>query len=309
MIKEKILNFFNQQKILMIFIGMFVVLLIISPSFRDYKNLLNIIKKITIMGIISCGLTFVVVGGGLDLSIGSTFSLTGVLAIMFQSKGIIIAILISIGVAGIIGFINGYISTKCNVSSIIVTLGMLSVVLGFDLIITKGITQLGALDSPYGLIYSGSLLGIPNYVSIFFIVAFSLYIVLQKTTFGRFIYLTGSNSESAKIAGIKVDRVRILTFIICSICVAIASILLSARMSSATAYTGQGFEFEAVASVLVGGNSIGGGKGGIYNTILGVLLLAVLINGMILLNLPFALQAVAKGLLILIAVWSGMKSR
>lgn len=309
MLKNRIKNILKNQMVLIILILLFVLLIIISPSFGDPQNFLNLIKKITIMGIIACGLTLTIINGDLDLSVGSTFSLAGVIAIMLQPYGLILALTMPILACILVGFINGFITTKFKVNSIIVTLGMLSVIKGIALITSNGRNQLGQLGHPYSKIAQTEFFGIPSYVFIFIVIAIVLYIILQKTTFGRFIYLTGSNAEAAKISGIKTDKVRITTFIICAVCAGIASILLSSRMTAATPYSGDGFEFEAITAALIGGNSLAGGKGGIYNTVLGVLLVAVLGNGMLLLGLPFAVQELSRGLLIIVAIFIDQKLR
>jgi ribose/xylose/arabinose/galactoside ABC-type transport system permease subunit len=186
---------------------------------------------------------------------------------------------------------------------------MLSVIAGIALVWTNGSYQLGDRDSLYSIIGKSSSFGIPSYIFIFIFLAILLAVILQKTTLGRNIYLIGTNIEAAKAAGIKVNLIKIVTFIISGICVAIAAIILSSRMSSATPVGGVGYEFNAITAVLIGGNSLFGGKGSIYNTILGVLLLGVLMNAMILLDMPIASQSILKGLLVIVAVFFDVRAR
>lgn len=308
-VKIRVINFFRTQIILCILFILIIIFSLVVPNFATYKNLINIIKQVTINGIISLGLTFAILGGGLDLSVGSLFSLSGVLAISLQSRSLVLAIAAPFIAAAIVGFINGYISSKFEINSIIVTLGMLSVIAGLSLIWTNGALQLGDPNSLYTYISAGTIIGIPNYVFIFVFLATILSVILSRTILGRNIYLIGTNVIAARIAGVRVNLIRTVSFIICSICVAISSIILSSRLSSASPVVGVGYEFTAITAVLIGGNSIFGGKGSIYNTVLGVLLLGVLVNGMILLNMPVAFQLLLKGMLVIIAVFFDVRAR
>ncbi len=302
-------NFLRNQAVMILLIVLVAALAILSPSFRNTRNLLNIIRKISILGIVTCGLTLPIVSGGLDLSVGSVFSLVGALAIMWQPHGLAFAIVGSLGIACLVGLADGLILHKFNVSPIIVTLGMLSIIQGLTLVITKSRNQLGDLKSPYSLIANGAFLGINNQVAIFLLIAILLYLILQRSTFGRYIYLLGSNQEAARHAGIRIGSKLIVVYMISALSAGLAAIVLSSRMSGAQPYAGQGLEFDAITAALIGGNSIGGGRGSIYNTIVGVLLVSVLINGMILLNIPYPFQIVMKGCLILIAVVTDVRTR
>lgn len=302
MVKLRITNLLKQQTILFILLFLFMLLAIVSPSFRNPRNLFNLVRKVSIMGIISCGLTFPIVSGGLDLSVGSVFGLVGILAIMWQPKGLLIAIIVPLIIACIIGLVNGFITNQFNVSPIIVTLGMLSVVQGAILVITQGRNQIGEVDHPYSLIANGNLIGVNNQIVIFIFITIILFIILQRTSFGRYNYLVGSNEDAAVIAGIRINRIRIITYVIPALCAGIAAIVSTSRVATARPYGGQGIEFEAITAALIGGNSIGGGKGSIYNTILGVFMIVVITNGMILVGLPYATQIIAKGFLLILAV-------
>jgi inositol transport system permease protein len=307
-VKHRILKFVREQNIILVLIAVIIFLSIFVPSFLNLRNLLNILKQVTVIGIIACGFTLVIINGDLDLSVGSLFSLTGVVAISLQSRGLFISVIATLCVAIVVGIINGFITTKFNISSIIVTLGMLSVLGGTALIYTGGYNLLGDPESVYSVISKGSILGLPNHIIIFVIITIIISFLLRRTVFGRNIYLIGTNKDAAKIAGIKVSRVRIAAFVISALCVAIASIVQSSRISSASPVAGVGYEFDAITVVLVGGTSFFGGKGSIYKTILGTLLIAILINGMILFDLPFAFQSVMKGSLILIAMFVSVKT-
>lgn len=307
--KEKVINALKQQTVLFILLFLFILLIIASPSFREPKNLFNLVRKLSIMGIISCGLTFPLVSGGLDLSVGSVYGLVGILAIMWQPKGLAMAIIIPLLIACAIGIFNGFIINQFNVSPIIVTLGMLSVIQGLILIITGGRNQIGKVDHPYSQIANSEWLGFNNQIVFFILITIILYILLQRTSFGRYNYLIGANPDAALISGIRIDRIRMLTYMVSALCAGIAAILLTSRVATARPYGGQGVEFEAITAVLIGGNSIGGGKGSIYNTILGVFMIAMIINGMVLIGLPYATQIVVKGLLLIAAVYIDARIR
>ena len=309
MVKSKIINLLKQQTILLILLFLFVFLIIVSPSFREPRNFYNLIRKVSAIGIMSCGLTLPIVSGGLDLSVGSLFSLTGILAVMWSPNGLFIAIVIPIIIACLVGILNGFIISKFNVNPVIVTLGMLSVLQGAVLIITGGGNKMVNPGSNYLKIAGGNFLGISNQTVIFIFIVIVLYILLHRTTMGRYIYLLGSNAEAAVISGIRIDRLRMIAYAISAICAAIAGIVVSSNVSYGMPYAGQGWEFEALTAVLIGGNAIAGGKGSIYNTILGVFMLAIIINGMILLNLPYATQIILKGFLLMLAVILDARSR
>ncbi len=307
--KGRAVSFFKSQAVTILLIALVAALAILSPSFRNSRNLLNIIRKISILGIVTCGLTLPIVSGGLDLSVGSVFSMVGALAIMWQPQGLAVAIVGSLAIACLVGLINGLILHRFNVNPIIVTLGMLSIIQGLTLVITRSRNQLGDLRSPYSLIANGAFVGINNQVMIFFLIAVLLYLVLQRSTFGRFIYLIGSNQEAARHAGIRVGNKLLAVYLISALSAGLAAIVLSSRLSGAQPYAGQGMEFDAITAALIGGNSIGGGRGSIYNTLIGVLLVSVLINGMILLNIPNPFQIIMKGALILVAVVTDVRIR
>lgn len=204
--------------------------------------------------------------------------------------------------AVVIGFLNGFIITKFKVNSIIVTLGSLSLYSGLALFYTNGAIIAGNTGTWYGVIGSNRFLGIPIHVYIFFIVAVIYQILLSKTSFGRKIKYVGTNTSASEIAGIRSNWVRTMAFIISSLSVAIAVLIYSSRMTTASPVTGVGFEFDAITAVVIGGTSLAGGKGSIFKTIIGVLLLAIIINILTLYNAPYAYQNIVKGILIIIAI-------
>ena len=308
---KKTVDFLRIQTNLVILIVLVIILSITIPSFRQSSNFLNILKNIATITIVSSGLTLVVVGGGLDLSVGSTFSLSAILSIVMLIKynSVVLAVIVPIGAAIIVGSINGVVTSKFNLSSIIVTLGMLSFVSGFTYFIVNGGTQVADPNAVYETIAKASLLGIPLYCYLFVIIAVLYELLLRKTTFGRNLILIGTNPEAARIVGINIILTRTISFIICSVSVAIAAIILSSRMMTAAPAVGNGYEFTAITAIVIGGVSLNGGKGNIYNTVIGSVLLGVLINALTLTNVPFAFQAISKGLLVIIALTLDVRAR
>jgi ribose transport system permease protein len=308
--KEKTLNILKSQTNIIILVVLVAILSLTVPNFAQVSNFINILKSIAFISIISCGMTLVVIGGGLDLSVGSTFSLCAILSIVMLNRyNTVLAIIIPIVAGIIVGIINGYISSRFNLSSIIVTLGMLSVIGGFTYFIVNGGTQVGVPNGTFEKISKLSLFKIPIYVWAFIILAILFEILLKKTTFGRNLVLIGTNPEAAKIVGINTTLVRTLSFVICGFSVSIAAILLSSRLVTAAPSAGAGYEFDVITALVIGGVSLTGGKGNIYNTIIGAILLGVIINALQLTNVPFAFQAITKGLLIILAITLDTRAR
>ncbi len=263
---------------------------------------MNILKQISVSGIIALGVTLLLINGDVDLSVGSLFSLIGVMSGKLLSKGILISIIVPLAVAIFVGFIHGYIITKFKLNSIIVTLGTLSIISGIAYVYSGGGSQLVSGNPAYQSIGGGAILGIPNYITIFIIIALILAFILHKTVFGRCIYLIGVNPEAARIAGIKINRIKIISFIISSLCVAVASIIQITRLGGMEPNAGTGLEFIVITIILVGGTSFFGGRGSIFNTMLGALLVGVLVNGMILGNVSYAFQDISRGFILLVAL-------
>ncbi len=301
-------NIVKKQAVLLVFIFLFIMFTIFVPSFFTARNLINILKQSSILGIVACGLTFPVIAGNIDLSVGSIVSLCGVVALSLSYQSIWLAIFVPIVLAVIIGLVNGFIVTKFNANSVIITLASLAVIRGLALIYTGGKMVEGSDASRFIAIGRTSLGGFPAYIFAFIAVAIILGIILNLTSLGRFVFHAGSNPEASKIAGINIDNIRIYTFIISAVCAALAAIILSSRLYTASPLTGNGYEFDAVAAIVVGGTSMFGGKGNIYRTVIGIFFIVIVINAMILLNLPVAFQYMAKALIIVVAVWLDVRT-
>jgi ribose transport system permease protein len=293
---------------------MCVLLVIFKPAFLSPRNLLNVGRQVSLVGIMSIGMIFVLIASEIDLSIGATFALTGIVTGMLLLAGmeLWLAILAGLLTGVLIGFVNGWLSTYGKLPSFITTLGMMSVVRGLALLITDGQpvainTQsgidAGVMDS-FFYIGQGRVLGVFPMQLIFFIaVALVGWVILSRTTFGFRVYAVGGNAKSARVSGIKVFNIKIWAFIIMGFLAGVAGILgFSFLPSSQAGRTGIGYELDVIAATIVGGASLSGGEGTILGTVLGVLIIGVLRNGLVLLGISPFWQETAIGLVIILAV-------
>jgi ribose/xylose/arabinose/galactoside ABC-type transport system permease subunit len=299
----------GKQSTLAILVVLVVILSVTTPSFRTVGNMVNILKQVSIIGIISCGMTLVVISGCLDLSVGSVFSLLNVIIISLQQRSNMLAVAVALIVAILIGLFNGVIITAFDMNSIIVTLGSLSLIGGLALLYTNGAIIHGISDTWFSVIGKDRVFGIPIHVLVFLFVAILYQLLLSGTSLGKKIRYVGVNPEAARIAGIRTGKIRTLTFIISSLSVAVAAIIYSSRMVTGSPVTGVGYEFSAITALVVGGISLRGGSGSIFGTIIGVLILAVIVNALTLYNVPYGLQNIVKGFLIIIAIIADIRAR
>jgi ribose transport system permease protein len=279
-----------------------VVLSIMSPVFLTANNLTNIVTQSAVVGIAAVGATFVIVTGGIDLSVGSTLALAGLVgAMVSQSGNGWLGILAVLGVAVLVGAVNGSSVAWLRLAPFIVTLAVMGMARGLTLQLSQGQS---VYDLPAVLNWLGSadLLGIK--VSALVTVALFLvaHFVLSRTTFGHRVYAVGGNAEAARLAGINVKRVVFATYVIAGLCAGIAAVILLGRLDSATPNAGTGTELQVIAAVVIGGTSLFGGKGSMVGTLVGVLLIGVINNGLTLLNVSSFWVQFVQGALIFLAV-------
>lgn len=289
-------------------IGLFLLVIVITllnPSFLSVNNLLNVLRQVSISALIAFGMTFVILTGGIDLSVGSTLALTGAVAASLLASGTdpIIAMGLALMLGLLLGAINGVIITKGKVAPFIATLATMTIYRGLTLVYTEGRPVSGLGDSlAFQMFGKGYFFGIPVPV-ITMIVAFAvLYFILHKTTFGRRVYAVGGNEEAAKLSGISPDRVKIAVYAITGLLAAMSALILTSRLNSAQPTAGEAYELDAIAAVVLGGTSLTGGKGWIFGTLVGALIIGVLNNGMNLIGVSSFFQQVVKGVVILLAV-------
>jgi ribose transport system permease protein len=281
---------------------LFVALSIASPVFLTARNLLNIADQQAAIGIIACAGTLVLIAGGLDLSTGAVFALSGIIAAStVEDVGVGPAMLLALIAALGVGIANGVLSTYGKINAIIATLAVGIMVRWIAVSITGG--QLVRVDDPaYSVLGRGELLGIKHSVWLLAGTIIACSLILWITRFGRYIYASGGNAEAARLAGVRVRPVRIATFALSGLAAGLAGILISSKVSTGQPDVGVGLEISAIAAIVIGGTSILGGEGAIWRTVLGLLLLALIRNGFNLLNIDPIFQQIFQGAIILAAV-------
>lgn len=282
-----------------------VVLAILSPNFLSLNNILNVLRQVSINALIAFGMTFVILTGGIDLSVGSILALSAALTAGFISGGMdpILGMVIGLLAGALMGAFNGLIITKGKVAPFIATLATMTIFRGLTLVYTDGKPITGLSDSAsFVLMGRGYFFGFPVPVIWMLLSFFVLFFILKKTTFGRRVYAIGGNEEAAILSGIKANRVKIWVYLITGLLSALAGIILTSRLNSAQPTAGAAYELDAIAAVVLGGTSLSGGRGWIFGTIIGALIIGVLNNGLNLLNVSSFYQQVVKGGVILLAV-------
>jgi ribose transport system permease protein len=282
-----------------------VIVSILNPSFLEPLNILNLLRQVAINALIAFGMTFVILTGGIDLSVGAILALSSALTAGMMVSGIdpILAILIGCILGGLMGTVNGLLITKGKMAPFIATLATMTIFRGLTLVYTGGnpITGLGD-NYLFQLFGRGYFLGIPV-PAITMVLTFAvLFIILHKTPFGRKTYAIGGNEKAALISGIKVPKVKIMIYSLSGMLAALAGAILTSRLNSAQPTAGTSYELDAIAAVVLGGTSLSGGKGRIFGTLIGALIIGTLNNGLNLLGVSSFYQMVVKGIVILIAV-------
>lgn len=287
-----------------------VIITFVTPSFLTIANITNVFTQVSVNAIIAVGMTFVILTGGIDLSVGSTLAISGALsASIIKSTGNIFLAVIVSAIAGIlIGAINGVLIAKGKLQAFIATLATMTIFRGITLVLTDG-TPISKLPEVFMAIGNAKIGFVPVPVIIMIVFAIIGIFVLSQTRFGRYLYALGGNEESAKLSGINTDKIKILTYTISGFAASIAGVIITSRIGSASPNAGTGFELDAIAAVVIGGTSLAGGEGRISGTIIGALVIGVLNNGLNLMNVSPFYQSIVKGIVILLAVLLDKKSR
>jgi ribose/xylose/arabinose/galactoside ABC-type transport system permease subunit len=275
------------------------------PNFLNFANLINLLRQISINGILAVGVTYVLLTGGVDLSLGSVVALTGVIAAGLAHPGAhVILVPVAMGVlAGVLcGTVNGFLVTRGRIAPFIATLGMMTAARGLALLVSGG-KPVSNLTSTFTSIGSGDIAGVPVPVVIFAVVALVSWVFLRNMRMGRYVYAVGGNENAARAAGVNVRGVKMIAYTICGALAGVAGVVLAARITTGQPNAGIGYELDAIAAVVIGGTSLSGGVGGIGGTVLGALLIGVINNGLDLLNVSSYYQQIVKGLIIVGAVW------
>lgn len=305
--KEKKITVFRELGVLMVLVGICVILSIASPTFMRAQNIINIIRQMTEIGIMSIGMTLVIVCADIDLSIGSTYGASAMIAALLIKSGTApgVAFIVSLLIGALIGFINGFLSTKAKMPAFIVTLGTMQIGRSIAYAVSNGKSISAFSDSAVSswVFKMGNNIG-PIPIQIFIMISLYIvaYIMMKKTRFGFEIYATGGNKRAAKLAGINTDRAKIISFIIMGVLAAVAGMISIAYLKSVPTTAGSGREMDVIAAVILGGTSMTGGRGSILGTFLGAAIMAIVKNGMVLLSVPAFWQSGFIGIIIIAAV-------
>ena len=307
--KNKTLKILSEFRIFIIMVLVIIVLGMIEPSFLRLSNFSNIFKQIATNAILAAGMSFVILTGGIDISVGSALALVGAVSVNLIAGGmnIVMVLMLSIAMGALIGLFNGIFIAYFRLQPMIVTLATMSICRGLTNIYTKGapITLKTSLASGkiYKWIGSGTLFGGIHFSLVLVVVLYAMaYYVLNKTAYGRQVYAVGGNEEAARLSGINSTRAKMMAYVICGMTAALAGIIISARVSSAQPNAGEGYEMDAIAAVVIGGTSLRGGEGRVLYTIMGALIIGMLNNIMNLVGVESYYQTVVKGVVILVAV-------
>jgi len=297
-------------------IALIIGLSLISPNFLSVGNFLDIARVASIIGIMAVGMTIVILTGGIDLSVGSTFALAGAVTASFIPGSfsdaplvlgldlpVPLAILVGLIVGTMIGFVNGFIIAKSRVEPFIVTLATMAFVRGLTYLFSGGFpTIFRPMPPEFEWVGQGNVLGLPT-PTIFFALVIAIGVwITRRTTFGRSVYAIGGNEEASRLSGIKVQWVKIQAYSLMGVLAALSGIVLSSRVAAAQPTAGLTYELDVIAGVVIGGTSLLGGRGSIVSTVLGVFILGVISNGFNIVGLPTYYQYVTKGLLLIFAV-------
>jgi ribose transport system permease protein len=281
-------------------IGMYII----SPPFRSMNNILSVTKNFSAYAIAGIGVTMVIITGGIDLSIGSIFGFSGVIAAMGMvdlGLPMIPAVLLGIIAGTVLGLINGLLIVKLNLPPFIATLGMLSVVRSLCYILTEGYPVTG-IDSSFLFLGQGTILSVPTPVWIMAVIAIIFSVFLHKTVTGRHIYALGGSEVATRISGINTDRLKILVYSLGGCLSGFAGIITASKLGIGQPTAGQGYELDAIAAVVIGGASLAGGAGTVTGTIIGAAIMGILRNALVLLSIKSHWQQFLIGLVIIIAV-------
>jgi ribose transport system permease protein len=296
-----------------IFAGLAVLLVLfwrLSPNFLVVNNLLNIVQQVSITAIIAFGMTYVLLVGEIDLSVGSTVALAGSVAALCLAHGFGPASAIALTlVAGVVlGFINGSLSFYLSIPSFIATLATMGIFRGVTYILSGG-SPILMENEPFLFIANGRVLGAPLPVWILLLLLLLNHFLLSRTVFGHRAYLTGGNREAALYSGVNVSRLKVVIFGLSATMATIGGLLLSSRLYSAQPNAGQGYELDAIAAAALGGTSLSGGQGTMIGTLLGALIIGMIKNGMNLVSVPYFYQLIVQGIVILCAVAIDVRTR
>jgi ribose transport system permease protein len=296
-------------------IVIFLVFFVASPYFRKFDNLVAILLSTAVNGVLALGVTFVIITGGIDLSIGTMLTFSAVMTGVFivdLGLPVPLGVIVGLLAGGLCGLINGFVIAKMKVPPFIATLGMMMMTKGLALILSHS-KPVYFTDTPaFRQIAMGNLIpgvNIPNAVVILFAAAIIASLILGKTILGRYNFAIGSNEEATRLSGVNVDAWKMAIYTLCGIFAGLGGVLMSSRLDSAQPALGAGYELDAIAAVVIGGTSLSGGEGTILGTIIGAFIMSTLINGLRIMSVPQEWQMVVSGVIVIGAVYADIVRR
>ena len=314
--RDSVMAFVRKYLIIFIFLGMCLLLAVFSPnnSFVQPQNLINVVRQISVIGLLALGVMLTIIALGIDLSLGSVLGFSAVVAAsLVQQPGwkealwpglqmpAIVAVLAGLGVGLLLGGVNGGLIAAFRIPPFIATLGMMTMARGFAYIYSNG-RPVSTLNEDFLWLGGGDILGIPVPIVIFGIVIFSTHMMLNYTRFGRHIYAIGGNETAARVSGVNLGRTKVGIYMFSGLMAGLGGVVLTARVQSATPALGMGYELDAIASAVIGGTSFAGGIGTVWGTVVGALIIGVMNNGLDLLSVSPFYQQVVKGVIIIVAI-------
>jgi inositol transport system permease protein len=312
--REFLKEFFRKYAIVLIFLGLFLLMSVLSPAFLAPRNLLNVVRQISVIGLLGIGVTMAIIATGIDLSSGSVLALAAVVgASLAQSPdwaaakfpGLVLPLIVplmgGLAVGAACGWVNGSLIARFKIPPFIATLGMMTVARGLALLYSDG-RPISGTTNAYNFIGQGEIFGLPFPIILLAVVGIGTHVMLNNTRFGRYIYAIGGNEQAARVSGLNISRVKIGIYTFAGLLSGLAGIVLSSRISSGQPGLGMGYELDAIASAVIGGTSFSGGVGTVWGTMIGALIIGVLNNGLDLLNVSAYWQQILKGAIIVVAI-------
>ncbi|PKP61495.1 ribose ABC transporter permease [Candidatus Atribacteria bacterium HGW-Atribacteria-1] len=304
--KQKVKIFFTKQGLIIAFLILIIIFSLFSDVFLTERNIKLVLRQVSIQGIMACGMTVMLISGNLDLSVGSIVSFAAYLIVdLYEKIGMWQAVIITLLVGLVFGCINGFFVGILNLNSLIVTIGMLSIIQAITLLYSKGsyIIIKNPSEQAFAFLGRGFLGGIPFPVIVFLFIVIFFYILMTKTKYAIYIYALGGNKKAVKFSGIREDLLTCSVFIITSLTATLGGIIFASRNMAAQTAVGSGLELEVIAAVVLGGTSLLGGSGNVIKSVIGVLILGFLYNAFILFGLPYYTTQIVQWGVIIAAVW------
>lgn len=293
-------------------VALVIIMSIISPTFFTSRNLINVAKQASITSVIGVGMTFVLITGGIDLSVGSVMALSGTLAasvaVADKNMPILAVILVGAALGTLCGLINGVGVSYIGFPPFIMTLGMMTIARGIPLVYTNG-TPIFGLSDAFNALANSRILGIPTLVYYMVVISIIGYVILSKTVLGRQIYGIGGNEEAARLSGVPVARLKMLVYVFSGFLAGIAGILICSRITSGNGTVAQGYEMNAISAAVIGGVSMTGGSGSVLGMVVGAMILTIIQNSFDIMGVNSFYQDIIKGIIILLAVFIDLRGK